>query len=113
MKKLLFILMFVPLLFACGAIKESISIVNRQPITWDKVQVINVGQTIPEGAIFVGTVAYTDNWTKTKNCQYEDLLKKAIWQAQGMGGNILFIRTHTAPDWISTCHQITCDVYKK
>jgi hypothetical protein len=112
MRKILLIAISL-VLFGCGTSKN-VSVVRYETPNTGEVQVIGVGQSVPEGAVLVGSVNIGEGGaTPSNRCTYGKVLQAAIQETQGMGGNILYIKQHKEPDLLSTCHRIKCEVYKK
>jgi len=112
MKKILpIIAIFAIILSSCG-VKKTVSVIISQPPTTEQVQILGIGQQIPDGAILLGTISVgTTGFTSRGRCTYDRVLNYAITQAQAIGGNIMQIRLHTAPTPHNLCHEITVDVY--
>jgi len=111
MRKVLILSVLSLCLLGCGTAKQT-SIVKYATPTDEEVQVIGVGQSVPTGAVLLGSVSIGDGGFTTK-CTYGDVIRDATTQAQAMGGNILYIKKHKEPNLWSTCHRLKCEVYKK
>lgn len=73
----------------------------------DSVYVIEVGNTVPNTAETIGSIAVVDNGTSTK-CRYDQVLYMAKEATGKNGGNGLAITEHMKPSfWGSSCHQIS------
>lgn len=75
-----------------------------------EVQVIGVNDLAPGGEL-LGTVKVGDTGFTTK-CSYEIVIGKAKEEARKVGGNLLKITKHQAPNFGSSCHRIEAAVYK-
>ena len=75
------------------------------------VDVIGIGQKVPEGARLLGHVKIGDSGFSV-NCTYDKVIASAQTQARSIGGNLLQITKHKTPNILtSTCHRIEGDVY--
>ena len=109
MKIKLFLLLL--LLSACGTSKTVSVLAPATPLPPDApVEIIGIGQKVPDGAKLLGNVKIGDGGFSTK-CSYDVVVADAQKQARSMGGNLLQITKHKEPDLGSTCHRIQCVVY--
>lgn len=110
-KLLLFAITF--LMISCGTSKK-VSVLNYStPISKDvPVEIFGTGQQIPSDCQLLGTIKIGDSGLSTK-CSYAEVIADAQSQARAMGGNLIYISKHSEPDFWSTCHRITAEVYKK
>lgn len=96
---------------SCGTQKDVSVLSPATPLPSDAtVEVIGVGQKVPDGAKLLGHVKIGDSGFST-NCTYDKVVSDAQKQARGMGGNLLQITKHKEPNIGSTCHRLECDVY--
>ena len=77
----------------------------------EDVRVFVIGERIPSNAEKLGTIKVGDSGFSV-NCSYATVLDKAKIESRKVGGNVLKITKHKRPDWWSSCHRITADVYK-
>jgi len=108
MKK--FIYLFLILLFISCSTSKQVSVLKHMTPTTGEVKVLGVGQTIPENAELLGSIKIGDSGFTTK-CSYSEVITDATNQAKSMGGNYILIIKHKEPDFWSTCHRLTCEVY--
>lgn len=113
MKKIFGVLLLL-VLVSCGTKKQTSVYQYSTPIQMsEKVEIISLGQTIPETAKFLGSVKISDTGFSTK-CSYAEVIKDVEQQARSMGGNLIVIKEHKEPSVLgSTCHRIKADVYLK
>ena len=113
MKKITILLFVAVLMVSCG-ISRSRSVLHHYPPTQEKVEVMGVGQTVPDKYILIGNVSIDcTNFTTAKNGTYAKVVEEASLLAQQMGGTILYIVTHYTPDSDYGCHRINANVYKE
>ena len=100
------------LIFSCGTTKK-MSALHYFPPTQEKVEIMGVGQTIPDDAILIGNITIGDTgFTSAKNCTYAKVIQEASVMAQQMGGNMVYVVSHKEPDFVCTCHRINANVYQ-
>lgn len=106
--------MIVLLLFFGCTTQKTVSVISyKTPLAnTETINVLGLGQKVPEGAKLLGTVIIDDTGFTSK-CTYSDVIKDAQNQARAMGGNYLLITKHKEPNIWSSCHRITCEVYSK
>lgn len=111
MKNLLLSLLVFLVSTSCGSTKR-VSVLNpATPLTTNAVvEVLGVGQKVPEGAKLLGHVKIGDSGFSVK-CTYADAIAALQVQARAMGSNIVQITKHTEPNMWSTCHRIQADAY--
>ena len=111
MKKLFFV--SIVLLFIVGcAPRVALDIKTTQPPLSYNMEVVVIGlkEVVPESAQYIGTVKVGDSGF-TVDCDYPIIIEKAEIEARKSGGNLLKITSHKTPGIMSTCHQITADIY--
>jgi len=59
----------------------------------------------------LGTVKFRDK-ILSSNCTYDEVIARLKAEAVEMGGNLMKITTHKKPDYWSTCHRITAEVFR-
>lgn len=97
---------------ACSPKVRTSASKSYQPLDYtQEVVVIDVGQTMPDGAELLGEVKVGDSGFST-GCKYDAVVDKAKLEARKMGGNAIKITEHKAPDLWSSCHRITANVLK-
>ena len=112
MKKITILLFAIVLFTSCG-ISGSRSVLHNYPPTEKKVEVMGVGQTVPDNVKLIGNVSIDcTNFTNYSNGTYAKVVEEASQLAQQMGGDILYIVTHYTPDSNYGCHRIIANVYK-
>lgn len=116
MKKLIIyisVFLIVITFISCGTAKKVSVISYSTPIESSQpIEVYGSGQKLPEGIKLLGTIQIDDSGFSTK-CSYAEVIADAQNQARAMGGNIIYISKHKVPDFWSTCHRITAEVYLK
>jgi len=115
MKKILPMIAILAIALSGCGVKKTVSVIVHHPPTTEQVQILGIGQQIPNGAVLLGAISVGRNmWGTTSRgrCAYDRVLNYAIIQAQAMGGNIIQIRQHAVPNTENVCHEITVDVYK-
>ena len=109
MKKTIFLL----LLFASCMPSRKVSILsNSQSLPIGaSVNIIGIGQKLPENAKLLGQIRIGDNGFST-NCKYDEVLAIAVNECRKMGANTFQIIQHKDPTALgSTCHRIKGDAY--
>ena len=110
MKKIIFLLTGL-LLAACSTSKHTSVINYATPLpAGTHVEVIGIGQQVPDGAKLLGSISVGDSGFTTQ-CSYQEVIRDAINMARDMGGNVLQITQHKEPNLICDCHRIKADVY--
>lgn len=110
MKKIIFLL-FTLVLSACSTSKQTNVLNYSTPLpAGTPVEVIGLGQKLPNNVKFIGSISVGDSGFTTK-CSYQDVINDAINLARGMGGNIIQITEHKEPNILCDCHRIKADVY--
>ena len=73
----------------------------------ETVQLFEPGDSVPDEAIGIGTVAVRDMGFATR-CKYDNVVHMAKQRTAETGGNGLLITEHKTPNfWGSSCHQVT------
>lgn len=109
--KLFFFLLALLFLFNCNPASKIQTIGQRPPLQYNEsVKVLSTTSQLPDGATKIGIVQIGDSGFST-NCGLEKVLDDAKMEARKMGGNLLLITRHKTPDFWSTCHRITADVF--
>ena len=112
MKKATILLFAIVLFTSCGIIKNK-SVLHYYPPTEEKVEVMGVGQTVPDNVILIGNIDIdSTGLTSGKNGTYAKVVEEASLMAQQMGGTIVYIVRHYTPDSESAIHRINANVYK-
>ena len=102
---------FVCVLTGCNP-KVSTNISKSYPTTaFDaEIAVIELEQTMPNGAEVLGSVKIGDTGFTT-NCDYSNVLELAKLEARKVGGNAIKITEHNFPTAMgSSCHRITASI---
>ena len=76
-----------------------------------EVKILQNYEKLPKFAAKLGTVKITDSGFSV-NCGYDVVIEHIKAEARKAGGNIVQIIEHFEPDFHSTCHRITADVYR-
>lgn len=72
----------------------------------ETVQLFEPGDSVPDEAIGIGTVAVRDMGFATR-CKYDNVVHMAKQRTAETGGNGLLITEHKTPNfWGSSCHQV-------
>jgi hypothetical protein len=113
MRKTGFFLMTVLILLSsCSArITTSIQKIHEPIPRTEEVKVMNSLTEVPQGAELLGKVDVGDSGFTT-NCSYDTVLNAAILEARKAGGNAICITDHLTPDFHSSCHRISTNIYK-
>lgn len=110
MKKIIFLL-FTLVLSACSTSKQTSVLNYATPLpAGTHVEIIGLGQQVPDGAKLLGSISVGDSGFTTQ-CSYQEVVRDAINMARNMGGNVLQITEHKEPDIWTSCHRIKADVY--
>jgi hypothetical protein len=104
---------FCMLLIAGCAPKIRTNIAQKYPPLHfqEEVWTILQGTDVPPGSELLGTVRIGDAGM-TINCSYSVVLGKAKEEARKSGGNAIRITEHKTPDFMSSCHRITAEVWR-
>jgi len=108
MKKIIYL--FLVFLFVSCSTSKQVNVIKYMTPTTSLVKVLGLGQTVPENAELLGSFKIGDSGFTTK-CSYSEVITDATNQAKSMGGNYLLIIKHKEPNFWSTCHRLTCEVY--
>jgi len=100
------------LISACSP-KISSKLTNAaRPLDYDMpVIVLGLDAEVPKAATRVGDLKIGDSGFST-DCSYETVINAAKLEARKAGGNVVKITKHRTPDFLSTCHRITAQVYR-
>lgn len=111
MKNSIIVVVVLYLIVGCAP-KVSVDLsVTNPPLKYaQEVVILSLTDLVPEAAIFIGSVKVGDAGF-TADCDYPVMIEKANIEARKAGGNLLKIRVHDTPDFKSTCHRITADIY--
>ena len=105
-------LMSILLLTSCAARVTSTIHQTHLPLSdEEKVIVFGLHEEVPPNAEKLGTVRVGDSGL-TIRCDFVTVLAKAKTEARKVGGNVLSITEHRIPDFWSTCHRITTEVFR-
>lgn len=84
---------------------------TSQPLAYDApVIVLGLADQPPKTARLLGDLKVGDSGFST-DCSYETVIDAARLEARKAGGNVVKITKHKTPDFLSTCHRITAQVY--
>lgn len=105
---------FLLLFFYACATSKNVSVLSiATPLPpGTPVEVIGVGQKVPDGSKMLGHIKIGDSGFSTK-CTYDIVIADAQAQSRAIGGNLIQITKHKPPAWGGTCHMVECDVYLK
>lgn len=110
MKQIIFLL-FTLVLAACSTSKQTSVLNYATPLpAGTQVEVIGLGQKVPNGAKLLGSISVGDSGFTTQ-CSYQEVIRDAINMSRNMGGNVLQITEHKEPNIWCDCHRIKADVY--
>lgn len=101
------------LLVACSP-KVGVTITNPYPMLApdDEVVVIEKYASAPENADKVGSIKVGDTgFTLGKNGTYDKVMNIIDTRSREVGGNVIKITDHRAPDFMSTIHRVDADLY--
>lgn len=76
----------------------------------DMVTIYNVGDTVPQEAEYIGNVVVTADRSSAENCQYSQVLDKAVKATSEYGGNILALTSHKEPEQENPCHEVSGNI---
>lgn len=87
-------------------------IAQSEPLAASSVQVLSLNDSVPNGAVWIGSLKIGDNgFAKTGNL--DTTLRLAREEAAKVGGNLIKITKHKAPSTFgSSCHRIEADIYQ-
>lgn len=82
------------------------------PIAASSVQVLSLNDSVPNEAVWIGSLKVGDNgFSKTGNL--DTTLRLAREEAAKAGGNLIKITNHKTPSTFgSNCHRIEADIYR-
>ena len=112
MNKIVFILnLCVLFLTSCSPkIYTNISQQRTPLVNNAEIKILQNFEKLPPSATKLGTVRAADSGF-TVDCDYETVIEKLKAEARKAGGNLMQITEHKEPNFASTCHRITADVY--
>ena len=113
MQKTLFYLISLTLLLSSCSARISTSIQKTYPPVdqSQEIQVLLSLRDVPPTAELLGKVDVGDSGFTT-NCSYDTVLNAAKAEARKIGGNMICIINHLTPDFYSSCHRISTNIYK-
>lgn len=87
-------------------------VAQSEPITASSVQELSLNDSVPNEAVWIGSLKVGDNgFSKTGNL--DTTLRLAREEAAKVGGNLVKITKHKAPSTFgSSCHRIEADIYR-
>lgn len=105
----IFLLVFF--LYSCSPrITTSLS-KNYNPLDYkEEVRIFNISDDLSASEL-LGEVKIGDTGFST-HCDYNTVIEAAKLEARKSGGNAIKIISHQAPDFHSSCHRITAQIYK-
>ena len=110
--KCILIIGSILILTSCSAKLTSSMQKTYAPLDYkEEVRVFGIEEEIPSNAEKLGTIKVGDSGFSV-NCNYATVLDKAKTESRKIGGNVLKITKHKRPNFWSSCHRITADVYK-
>lgn len=78
----------------------------------NEVVIIQTNQPLPNKLKRIGSVVVGENGlTPTSKCSYENCIQTIENEAKKMGGNVVYLVRVEAPNFHSTCYNITADIY--
>lgn len=112
MKKI-FIAIITFFLISCGASVKSNFTSPQKPLTTEeKVAILDIQNSVPQGAIKIGNAKYGDTGFSI-DCDFVTNLSNARKLAKSNGANILKITEKKSPNILgSSCYRIKVDFYK-
>lgn len=112
MKYIALFISILLILTSCDTKKMTNVLTYRSPYGGN-VEIKGIGEAVPSESTFLGTIFVGEKgMTRKKNCTWQAVLADAVHLAKSMGGNMIVITEHREPNvWISTCHQISANVY--
>lgn len=111
MKKILSLLFLSLIFFSCSTSKQTSVLNYSTPLpAGTQVEIIGLGQKVPNGAKLLGSISVGDSGFTTQ-CSYQEVIRDAINMSRNMGGNVLQITEHKEPNIWCDCHRIKADVY--
>ena len=114
MRKVNIFLILGSILFLTSCAARVNSTIHRMYLPLDsteEVVVFGLNEEVPSSAERLGTVRISDSGL-TIRCSFEIVLEKAKTEARRVGGNALRITEHRVPDFWSTCHRITTEIFR-
>nr|WP_319570948.1 hypothetical protein [uncultured Draconibacterium sp.] len=110
--KILIVMIGTIVLSACSP-KITTNLINKQPALQaeDKIALLDVHHSLPEGAIKVGDLRFQDSGFST-DCSFNSLMNRARMQARENGANIVKVVEKKAPDLLSSCYRLKIELYK-
>ncbi|MBR4841970.1 MAG: hypothetical protein IK006_02595 [Bacteroidaceae bacterium] len=106
--------LFVGLLMVGCSPKVGVNFTNPYPMLEpdDEVVVIERYDPAPENADKIGSIKVGDTgFTLGKNGTYEKVMNIIDVRSREVGGNVIKITDHLAPDFFSTVHRVNADLY--
>lgn len=115
MKKLAFVFILLTIILGGCKLKEDLYVDNYYaPV--DDVTIINLGQTLPDNIVRIGSISVGESGTTpTKKCTYQACMNAITLAAKKHGVHlvhIVSIREPYSSFWGSTCYDITADFYR-
>ena len=108
-------LSLITILFLLGSCAPRIvtSISKNYPLLdiAEEVRVIELNETLPLKSELLGEVKIGDAGF-TNKCDLATVLTIAKLEARKVGGNAIKIVSHQTPDFVSSCHRISANIYK-
>ena len=113
MKKAIFFILSLSVLFTSCSPKITTSIQKTYtPLArTNEVKVLKLLTEVPQNAELLGKVDVGDTGFSS-NCSYDTVLNAAMIEARKAGGNMICITNHLTPDFNSSCHRISANIYK-
>lgn len=76
-----------------------------------EIKVIELTEEVPLQSELLGEVKIGDAGF-TNKCDFVTVIEAAKLEARKVGGNAIRIMSHQTPDFVSSCHRITANIYK-
>lgn len=98
-------------LWSCGPKITTRTFTSRSPLDYRQgVVVYSIEQPVPGQAIYIGTVKAGDSGFTTEN-DYSKVIGRLKEEARKSGANLIKISKHKNPDFWSTAHHISAELY--
>jgi len=109
---LVFLFAILHFAYSCAPkLRSSITNAQRPLHNSERILVLGVESPFKSNGIQIGTLKVSDNGF-SKNCSYEEVLTIIREVALENGANIIKMVDHKRPNFESTCHRITANLYR-
>ena len=115
MKRLVQIIISLLLIFTLSncTLKKQVSVKDYYPPTVGNIPVIQTNQYLPANIYRIGSIVVGENGlTPDGKCTYEACMRTIEEESRKVGAQLVYIVRVKEPDYLSSCYNITAELYR-